>query len=209
MNLIKTASRLLVIQNIVFLFVWTSTLFWTLSNQVDNYLVSFIALIGIFLADLVGFAMLAIGFFKLSRKQTDESTFLVIAGMGIVGWLITRLSLQAYLIYYFMIGEGVSQGNVKLFILLFSISSLCLFISGLSRIHKKYFYFTTLNFAAVWFVTLSYFFQLPGLSLELSGFVKIVTLPVLAIFVFMDMYHSNLSLPTSEKYTTDIYPKYQ
>ncbi|MCE7736960.1 MAG: hypothetical protein GPJ54_18895 [Candidatus Heimdallarchaeota archaeon] len=209
MNLIKTGSRVLVIQNIVFLFIWTSTLFWVIFNQVDDFIVVFVALIGVFLADMVGFTMLAIGFLKLSRKHSDESKYLRIAGIGILGWVITRLGLQVYLIYYFIIGEGIGQLNVKVFIIFFSISSLCLFISGLSRIHKKYFYFTTMNFVAVWLVTLSFLLQLPGISLELSGLIKLVTLPVLAMFVFMDMYQSDLSIPTSEKYTTDIYPKYQ
>lgn len=211
MNLIKFGSETLLIQNIVLLFVATSLVLGFIFDRIDEYIIILFILVGLFLAlaDLVGFSMLAIGFLKHSRKQNDESKYLRIAGLGLLGWVIARLSLQAYLISYFIIGEGVGQLNEKVFIFLFSIGSLCLFISGLSRIHKKYFYFTMLNFAAVWIVTFSYLLQIPGLSLEVTGFVKVLTLPVFAIFVFMDMYQSDLSIPDSEKYTTDIYPKYQ
>ena len=82
------------------------------------------------------------------------------------------------------------------------------FVRGLSRIHKKYFYFTMVNFGTVWIVTFSYLTEIPGLSLEVTGFVKVLTSPVFAIFVFMDMYHCWQPKPTTAPHGFTLIKKY-
>lgn len=206
LNLIKSGSGLLILQNLLFIFVWTSVVLELITDDGFFNIYLYITLYGVFVLDLIGFLLLGSGFLKYSWKELENSRSYKMAALGILGWLFTRIYMQTELMIGYATGQVTSRIDEYDLIFLFSLSSLCLFISGLSRIHTRYLYFTALNFAAVWITTISYLFEIPGLSLEITIFIKLVTVPVLAIFVFRDLYMNNPSRPKSEKYTTEIYP---
>lgn len=168
-------------------------------------------LLTVFTLDLIGFMIFAIGLLRFTPDEHDASRRYKIAGMGIIGWFVIRLFFQWGFIIGILVNPdfSINPDIIDPLLLLYGVNSLCLLISGLTGVHRRYLYYTILNFLAVWITIFGRIAETPGLFLEITVFIKLVTVPVLAIFVFRGIYVDNWGAPKSDKYTTDIYPSYQ
>ena len=211
MNLIKLGSGVITVQNYSIIVLDIFVVFSFFNDSLGGTTQLLFALLTVFVLDLIGFMIFAIGLINLSIDGQEDNRRHKIAGIGIIGWFLIRFMLQYGLIIGILIPMDISTSKEVFTITLFwyGINSLCLLISGLTMVNKRYLYYTILNFFAVWITILGWIIQQLALFLEITIFIKLVTVPVLAIFVFRGIYDGNWEAPKSEKYTTEIYPKYQ
>lgn len=166
-------------------------------------------IIGLFTLDLIGFLLLGIGLMLYSQKDDTTAMSYRIAGMGMLGWFVSRLSIQILII---VPSKYSDQFNFQDMIYLFSLNSIFLLISGLTRINDNYLNYTTLNFIAVWSITI---FSLLALSewsifiLMFSVFLKVIIVPIHGIIAFREGYYGRWGHLKSLNGSTDTYPEFQ
>ncbi len=162
--LVKIASLLLIIQNLL-IYVLLS-----FASDFDKMLKL------VFYLDLIGFSLLAIGFYIRSKEQNLSKDPYLIAAGGVLGWLINRLYWQ-----YTADPESITENQ---FTFSFALSAVFLLISGFSKVNNRYFLFTSINLAAVLLMALG-----TDSDVAIIGvYTKIFVVPIFAIIAFWSFY---------------------
>lgn len=166
--MVKLASVLLIIQNL-------------LIYALVSFASDFDAMLNlVFYLDLIGFSLLAIGFYIRSKEHEQSKDPYLIAAGGVLGWLVNRMYWQ-----YTVDVETITENR---FTFAFVLSAVFLLISGFSKLDNRYFMFTSVNLAAVLLMFLG-----SDTDVALIGvYTKIFVVPIFAIIAFWSLYSVRL-----------------
>lgn len=168
--MIKIASVLLIMQNLSILAVLN------FADETD-LIISIIMFL-----DLIGFSLLAVGFYQLSREYEQYRDNFLIAAGGIIGWLVNRL--------FWQFSAGVETITKNQFALPFALAAIFLFLSGFSRLNNEYFLFSSVNLVAVLLIVLGWDSELATFGVYLKVFV----VPFFAILAMWSLYSNKFKL---------------
>lgn len=146
----------------------------------------------VFTLDIMGYALLALGWLKQNNITESEYRKQVISGIALIGWVIVSL----YARLNFMIRDVTTVRIIGLHgfgYAMLTLSALLLFISGLTGINNRYFAYTTVNFVCG-LALLGYYSsnEMVKIFFAIGVVFKIFFVPVLGVIAFSSIYTSNL-----------------